>query len=236
MSPAKKKTKAAKSTARKALARATAAVKKAATKKKAAKTTKAKAAKATKKKAAKTTKAKAAKATKRKAAKATKPKAAKAKTSKAPAAAPKAPTAAPEKAAARKRAPSRRDRKKPAHAPASEVLPQRTPVAGEPRSKLGSKWECFSCGAKFYDLNKPEPLCPRCGANQLTRPKAGAQPKPPPPAGRAMAPLLDEDEDTLVVRREELDLGVAGVDEAVGDFIDSSESEEDSVDEEDDEP
>ena len=40
------------------------------------------------------------------------------------------------------------------HAPASEVLPQRTPVRGEPRSKLGSKWECFACGAKFYDLHR----------------------------------------------------------------------------------
>jgi hypothetical protein len=120
----------------------------------------------------------------------------------------------------------------------SEVLPQRTPVAGEPRSGLGSKWECFSCGAKFYDLNKPEPLCPKCGANQLERPKAGPQVKPPSPprASRPMAPLLDEDEDAMVVSREELDLGVPGVDEAVGEFIDADESEEDSADEEDEEP
>jgi uncharacterized protein (TIGR02300 family) len=32
--------------------------------------------------------------------------------------------------------------------------------------ELGTKFECFSCGAKFYDLGKPEPLCPKCGANQ----------------------------------------------------------------------
>lgn len=31
---------------------------------------------------------------------------------------------------------------------------------------LGKKFECFSCGTKFYDLGKPEPLCPKCGANQ----------------------------------------------------------------------
>jgi len=85
------------------------------------------------------------------------------------AAAAKAPTAAPvpKKAAPSKRASSRRKRAKPLPAPVSEVLPQRTPVAGEPRFKLGSKWECFSCGAKFYDLNKPEPLCPKCGAKML---------------------------------------------------------------------
>jgi hypothetical protein len=51
-----------------------------------------------------------------------------------------------------------------------------------------------------------------------------------------MAPLLDEDEDTLVVRRDEIDLGVAGVDGAVDEFIDSGEPDEDSVDEEDEEP
>ena len=152
-----------------------------------------------------------------------------------------APASAPEpkKTAPRKRTRSRRSRTKQVHAPASEVLPQRTLAVVEPRSKLGNKWECFSCGAKFYDLNKPEPLCPRCGANQLKRPKAGAEvkpPRPPPPrAARVMAPLLDEDEDTMVVNREELDLGVAGVDEAVGEFIDSGESEEDSADAEDEE-
>ena len=28
---------------------------------------------------------------------------------------------------------------------------------------LGSKRQCQSCGAKFYDLNKDPILCPRCG-------------------------------------------------------------------------
>ena len=31
---------------------------------------------------------------------------------------------------------------------------------------LGTKFECFSCGTRFYDLGKPDPLCPKCGANQ----------------------------------------------------------------------
>jgi len=35
-----------------------------------------------------------------------------------------------------------------------------------PELKLGAKFECFSCGTKFYDLGKPEPICPKCGANQ----------------------------------------------------------------------
>jgi len=33
-------------------------------------------------------------------------------------------------------------------------------------SNLGNKHECFSCGARFYDLGKPEAICPKCGANQ----------------------------------------------------------------------
>ncbi|GMU65303.1 MAG: hypothetical protein AMXMBFR36_15770 [Acidobacteriota bacterium] len=33
-------------------------------------------------------------------------------------------------------------------------------------SDLGNKYECFSCGAKFYDMGRSEPICPKCGANQ----------------------------------------------------------------------
>lgn len=32
--------------------------------------------------------------------------------------------------------------------------------------KLGTKHECHACGTKFYDLGKPEIVCPSCGANQ----------------------------------------------------------------------
>lgn len=31
--------------------------------------------------------------------------------------------------------------------------------------ELGSKHDCPNCGIKFYDLGKPEPLCPKCGSN-----------------------------------------------------------------------
>ena len=32
--------------------------------------------------------------------------------------------------------------------------------------ELGTKHECFNCEAKFYDLGRPEAVCPKCGANQ----------------------------------------------------------------------
>ena len=31
---------------------------------------------------------------------------------------------------------------------------------------LGKKYTCYSCHSKFYDLGKPEPICPKCGADQ----------------------------------------------------------------------
>jgi hypothetical protein len=31
---------------------------------------------------------------------------------------------------------------------------------------LGKKYTCYSCHTKFYDLGKPVPLCPKCGADQ----------------------------------------------------------------------
>jgi uncharacterized protein (TIGR02300 family) len=31
--------------------------------------------------------------------------------------------------------------------------------------ELGNKFECANCGTRFYDLGKPEPICPKCGTN-----------------------------------------------------------------------
>ena len=31
------------------------------------------------------------------------------------------------------------------------------------KPELGSKRQCMSCGAKFYDLNKDPAICPKCG-------------------------------------------------------------------------
>lgn len=38
------------------------------------------------------------------------------------------------------------------------------------KSKLGTRYTCFDCGLKFYDLNRPDPLCPKCGADQRNNP------------------------------------------------------------------
>ena len=73
--------------------------------------------------------------------------------------------------------------------------------------ELGTKHECLDCGAKFYDLGRPEVRCPRCGADQ-TKPK----PDKNEPAAEVVStpeaeldepelevepPPIDEDEETL---------------------------------------
>ena len=35
---------------------------------------------------------------------------------------------------------------------------------------LGTKYICFKCGTKFYDLKKPVPTCPKCGTDQRVAP------------------------------------------------------------------
>lgn len=56
-----------------------------------------------------------------------------------------------------------------------------------PAKELGTKHTCFKCGTRFYDLAKPEPICPKCGADQRQGPvskpsaeKRRAAPKPAP--------------------------------------------------------
>lgn len=71
--------------------------------------------------------------------------------------------------------------------------------------KLGQKWSCYSCQIKFYDLNKPEPKCPKCGADQRqspafekpkrTRGKKAAAPAKKPPKALAPPPPLEAEED-----------------------------------------
>jgi hypothetical protein len=38
------------------------------------------------------------------------------------------------------------------------------------KAVLGKRYTCFKCSTKFYDLNRTEPLCPKCGADQREDP------------------------------------------------------------------
>ncbi len=38
------------------------------------------------------------------------------------------------------------------------------------KTRLGARYACFKCGTKFYDLGRPVPACPECGADQREAP------------------------------------------------------------------
>jgi hypothetical protein len=60
---------------------------------------------------------------------------------------------------------------------------------------LGRKYECFRCHTKFYDLGRPEPVCPKCGANQKDA-KADETYTPPPRPPRRPPPIVEPPEET----------------------------------------
>jgi uncharacterized protein (TIGR02300 family) len=74
-----------------------------------------------------------------------------------------------------------------------------------PAKDLGTKHICFKCNAKFYDLKKPDPICPKCGTDQreaaASRPTEGrrsrlsALPKIIEPIEPAEAEETEEDDD-----------------------------------------
>jgi uncharacterized protein (TIGR02300 family) len=43
-------------------------------------------------------------------------------------------------------------------------------VKGMPAKNLGTKYLCYKCSTKFYDMKKPDPICPKCGADQRESP------------------------------------------------------------------
>jgi len=84
---------------------------------------------------------------------------------------------------------------------------------------LGRKYTCYSCHTKFYDLGKPVPLCPKCGADQRdaeeapvytpSRSRAARVVEEPPeeeeltPAAAEPAEGADEEEELIPTRDEE---------------------------------
>jgi hypothetical protein len=135
-------------------------------------------------------------------------KSAKAKSAKKPAKKPAPKAAKPKAKAAAKPAPKKEAPKK--EAPAKKAPEAKPPAAksppgskarkkaaaakpitarGEAKPGLGYKWVCFSCSAKFYDLGKPEPVCPRCGSDQRERPASDSPPSAPTPRRPAQPPM-----------------------------------------------
>ncbi len=59
---------------------------------------------------------------------------------------------------------------------------------------LGKKYECYNCRTKFYNLGKPEAICPKCGANQKDAKSDDAPAPAPRPPRRVilMEPVSEE--------------------------------------------
>ncbi|MCH7922511.1 MAG: FYDLN acid domain-containing protein [Nitrospinae bacterium] len=65
----------------------------------------------------------------------------------------------------------------------------------------GDRYTCHSCGCKFYDLNRPEPLCPRCGVDQR---EATQKARPPSQSRASTAPVEAETENDIHEEPDEL--------------------------------
>lgn len=88
----------------------------------------------------------------------------------------------------------------------------------------GNRYTCFSCECKYYDLNRSEALCPRCGSDPR---EAVLAAKAPARASRAQANPDEEDSDQGDLD-DTLDVGVDA-----GDLLDEDGDEEEEEDEDD---
>lgn len=73
---------------------------------------------------------------------------------------------------------------------------------------LGTKYVCFSCQTKFYDLGREVALCPKCGADQKD---ADSSPAPVSKSRKVVEVVeeeveIDETPDRDVSDDEEVDL------------------------------
>lgn len=60
---------------------------------------------------------------------------------------------------------------------------------------LGIKLTCKECGAKFFDLKKKLPVCPKCAAEQPA-PKPKVRRAPPTPVAAPAKPAAEEATET----------------------------------------
>lgn len=102
---------------------------------------------------------------------------------------------------------------------------------------LGRKYTCYSCHTKFYDLGKPIPICPKCGADQRDAEDAPvAAPSrsrraaaPPPPVVEEPADEADFGEEGAPVAAPE------GAEDEEDTFTDADREEEAEEEEEEEE-
>lgn len=73
---------------------------------------------------------------------------------------------------------------------------------------LGRKFSCYGCHTKFYDLGKPAPICPKCGADQRD-----AEEAPAPTSHRSKRVIEQPIETDFDVEEEEINAPETAVEE-----------------------
>ncbi|EPG66940.1 TIGR02300 family protein [Leptospira wolffii] len=128
-------------------------------------------------------------------------------------------SASAKKPAPKKKAPAKK--KESASSPKSATTKKSS--SGSKASSLnplGKKFTCHTCGTKFYDLNKEEKICPKCGADQNKRPATKSR----------VRPRVEEEEFPEDTMEEDADVGFE--DEEGGIVEEPLEEEEDEEEEE----
>jgi len=97
---------------------------------------------------------------------------------------------------------------------------------------LGKKYTCYSCHTKFYDLGKPTPLCPKCGADQREAEEAPVVTSRGRGRVAAPPPVVEEPAEESDFGSEEV---VAGTEEEDEEIVPETREEEAAEDEEEDE-
>lgn len=103
------------------------------------------------------------------------------------------------------------------------------------KAKLGTRFVCFECQCKFYDLNREVPTCPDCGADQREAPDQDIRNLLGKGKGRKSIPRepnvpdLDDDDDDDRDDDDDDDLGLLDDDDDDGD------DDDDDMDDDDDE-
>jgi len=95
---------------------------------------------------------------------------------------------------------------------------------------LGNKFECYNCGTRFYDLGKPESICPKCGANQKDSDRADSSTTTTAAKRRRKVDVpkpVEVEEEVTIDEIPEEDLAEAGIAAELGE-----EEEEEEIDEE----
>jgi uncharacterized protein (TIGR02300 family) len=100
----------------------------------------------------------------------------------------------------------------------------------------GKKYTCPECGCKFYDLNKPQAICPKCGI-EYKEPAKSAGDKAPTRRRKKIPPPVAVAEE-LLPPEEKVDEEFQGTDDftslsdAEGEDLGEDTDDEDSYDEE----